>query len=106
MAEDEGVRHRPVEETECDPGVRRVYERALALDEQQLAPTAAALDESCSAAPARKSATTASTAIPQPAIAIPVCPVGTKTEAIPRACAARSSSSETVIFPIAQSSRP
>ena len=32
-----------------------------------------------SAAPARKSETTASTAIPQPAIAIPVWPVGTKT---------------------------
>ena len=31
-----------------------------------------------------KSATTASTEIPQPAIAIPVCPVGTNTEAIPR----------------------
>ncbi len=40
-----------------------------------------------SAAPARKSATTASIAIPQPAIAIPVCPVGTKTDfeaALPR----------------------
>ena len=50
-----------------------------------------------------KSETTASTAIPQPAIAIPVWPVGTKRDAIPRAAAARSSSSETVIFPIAQS---
>src|SRR5213593_2339429 len=50
-----------------------------------------------------KSATTASTEIPHPAIAIPVCPVGTNTEAIPRRRASRSSSSETVIFPIAQS---
>ena len=50
-----------------------------------------------------KSATTASTEIPQPAMAIPVCPVGTKTEAMPRPRASRSSSSETVIFPIAQS---
>ena len=37
-----------------------------------------------SAAPARKSETTASTAIPQPAIAIPVWPVGTKTDSRPR----------------------
>ena len=36
-----------------------------------------------SAAPAMKSATTASTAMPQPAIAIPVCPVGTNTDAMP-----------------------
>ena len=56
-----------------------------------------------SAAPAMKSATTASTESPQPAIAIPVWPVGTNLEAIPRARASRSSSSETVIFPIAQS---
>ena len=38
-----------------------------------------------SAAPAMKSETTASTAIPQPAIAIPVWPVGTKRDASPRA---------------------
>ena len=50
-----------------------------------------------------KSEMTASTEIPQPAIAMPVCPVGTKRDASPRARAARSSSSETVIFPIAQS---
>jgi hypothetical protein len=50
-----------------------------------------------------KSATTASTAIPQPAITMPVCPVGTKTERSPRRRASRSSSHETVIFPIAQS---
>ena len=50
-----------------------------------------------------KSETTASTEIPQPAIAIPVWPVGTNTERSPRRCASRSSSSETVIFPIAQS---
>ena len=56
-----------------------------------------------SAAPARKSATTASTAIPQPAIAIPVWPVGTKTDASPRSRASRSSSTATVFLPIAQS---
>ena len=50
-----------------------------------------------------KSATTASTEIPHPAIAIPVWPVGTNSEARPRRFASRSSSSETVIFPIAQS---
>ena len=50
-----------------------------------------------------KSATTASTEIPQPAIAMPVCPVGTNSDATPRRRASRSSSSATVIFPIAQS---
>src|SRR5256885_274755 len=56
-----------------------------------------------SAAPARKSETTASTEIPQPAIAIPVCPVGTKTDLRARLRASRSSSHVAVIFPIAQS---
>ena len=56
-----------------------------------------------SVAPAMKSETTASTAIPHPAIAMPVCPVGTNCDASPRSRAARSSSSDTVIFPIAQS---
>src|SRR3954454_18327492 len=56
-----------------------------------------------SAAPAMKSATTASTEIPQPAIAMPVWPVGTNSLLMPRRRASRSSSSETVIFPIAQS---
>ena len=55
-------------------------------------PFAAPSTTSRSAAPARKSATTASTAIPQPAMAIPVWPVGTKTERSPRSRAARSSS--------------
>jgi hypothetical protein len=50
-----------------------------------------------------KSATTASTEMPQPAIAIPVWPVGTNSLRMPRRRASRSSSSETVIFPIAQS---
>ena len=50
-----------------------------------------------------KSATTASTEMPQPAIAIPVWPVGTNSLLMPRLRASRSSSSETVIFPIAQS---
>src|SRR5580765_4716177 len=50
-----------------------------------------------------KSATTASTEMPQPAIAMPVCPVGTNSDATPRRFASRSSSSPTVIFPIAQS---
>ena len=78
-------------------------ERALALDEQQLAAAPVALDDQPLGRPARKSATTASTAIPQPAIAIPVWPVGTKTERRPRRRASRSSSSATVFLPIAQS---
>ena len=94
---------RPVDEAERDARVRGVDERALALDEQELAAPLAPSTTSRSAAPARKSETTASTAIPQPAMAMPVCPVGTNTAASPRARASRSSSSETVIFPIAQS---
>ena len=66
-------------------------------------PRAAPSTTSRSAAPAMKSATTASTAIPQPAIAIPVWPVGTNSDRSPRRRASRSSSSDTVIFPIAQS---
>ena len=53
-------------------------------DEQQLSPTPVSLDTSRSAAPAMKSATAASTEMPQPAIAIPVWPVGTNSEATPR----------------------
>ena len=48
-------------------------------------PRSAPSTTSASAAPAMKSATTASTAMPQPAIAMPVWPVGTKTDATPRA---------------------
>src|SRR5829696_2542213 len=66
-------------------------------------PRATPSSTSRSAAPARKSETTASTAIPHPAIAIPVWPVGTNSLAIPRRRASASSSSATVIFPIAQS---
>ena len=50
-----------------------------------------------------KSATTASMAMPQPAIATPVWPVGTNWELRPRDRASRSSSIATVFFPIAQS---
>ena len=55
-------------------------ERSLPLDPQELAAAPAPSTTSRSAAPARKSETTASTAIPQPAIQIPVCPVGTNTD--------------------------
>src|SRR3954465_233318 len=41
--------------------------------------------------------------MPQPAIAIPVCPVATNADSRPRARAATSSSSVTDILPIAQS---
>ena len=79
-------------------------DRSLPLDEQQLAAALVALDDEPLGGARRGSrTTTASTAIPQPAIAIPVWPVGTKRASSPRARAARSSSSETVIFPIAQS---
>ena len=104
VAEHERVRRRAVDQAERDARVRRVQERALALDPEHVSPRARAPSTtSCSAAPAMKSETTASTEIPQPAIAIPVCPVGTNTERSPRRFASRSSSSETVIFPIAQS---
>ena len=97
------MRRRPVVQAERDARVLRMEQRSLALDEQQLAPRACPSTTSRSAAPAMKSATTASTEIPQPAIAIPVWPVGTNSDASPRRRASRSSSSATVIFPIAQS---
>ena len=50
-----------------------------------------------------KSEITWSTAMPQPAMAIPVCPVATNADSSPRARAAASSSSVTDILPIAQS---
>ncbi len=79
-------------------------QRALALDPEKLVRRDRCLRaRAVSAAPAMKSATTASTEIPQPAIAIPVWPVGTNSLAIPRRRASASSSSATVIFPIAQS---
>jgi hypothetical protein len=50
-----------------------------------------------------KSDTTWSTAIPHPAMAIPVWPVGTNTDPSPRRRVSRSSSRQTVIFPRTQS---
>ena len=98
------MRRAAVEEAERDAGVRRVEQRALALDPEQLAAAAPTPSStSRSDAPAMKSATTASTEIPQPAIAIPVCPVGTNALRARAAAPRASSSSATVIFPIAQS---
>ena len=102
MDEDEHVRRAPVVEPERHARELRVDDRSLALDEEQVA-RAAPSTTSLSPAPARKSETTASTAMPQPAIMIPVWPVGTKTERRPRARAARSSSTATVFLPTAQS---
>ena len=45
VAEHEGVRGGAVEETERDAGVRRVHERALAFDEQELATALDAFDD-------------------------------------------------------------
>src|SRR5438132_10617440 len=56
-----------------------------------------------SAAPATKSETTASTATPLPAIAIPVCPVATNAARSPARVRAATSSSDAVIFPTAAS---
>ena len=58
-------------------------ERSLPLDERSSPPRSRPSTTSRSAAPATKSATTASTEMPQPAIAIPVCPVGTNSERDP-----------------------
>ncbi len=81
MAEDEQVRRAAVEEAERHAGVDRMDDRALPLDPEQPRRRARAPSTtSRSAAPAMKSATTASTAMPQPAIAMPVCPVGTNTD--------------------------
>ena len=85
VAEHERVRRRAVDQAERDARVRRV-ERASPGPRRRAARRRgdAPSTTSCSAAPAMKSATTASTAIPQPAIAIPVWPVGTNTTASPR----------------------
>ena len=56
-----------------------------------------------SAAPAMKSATTASTAMPQPSIMMPVCPVATKRVRTPRSLSCRVSWSWAVILPTLQS---
>ena len=53
--------------------------------------------------PFEKSLMTRSTATPQPAIIIPVWPVGTNAARRPCSVAARVSSSATLILPIAQS---
>ena len=66
-------------------------------------PISSACSTSHSQVPARKSEISRSTETPQPAIIMPVWPVGTKTPRRPASFAARSSSSATVIFPIAQS---
>ena len=60
-------------------------ERALALDEQQRRRARRPRAPAATAAPETKSAITWSTAIPQPAIAIPVCPVGTNADSQPAA---------------------
>ena len=78
-------------------------QRALALDEQHLAPAPTPSSTSCSAAPAMKSATTASTEIPQPGDRDPRLAGRDELAADPARRASRSSSSATVIFPIAQS---
>ena len=78
--EDVRMRRTAVDEAHRDPGIRRVGQRSLPFDPEELTAALRASTTSRSAAPARKSATTASIAIPQPAIAIPVCPVGTKTD--------------------------
>ena len=63
----------------------------------------AASSTSHSAAPAMKSATTASTATPHPSMKMPVCPVATKRVRWPRSIRAFRSSTWTVIFPTLQS---
>ena len=70
VAEHERVRGAAVVEPERDARVGRMEERALALDAEQLAAAPRPSTTSRSAAPAMKSATTASTEMPHPAIAI------------------------------------
>ena len=73
----------PCSRPERDAGVAGVVDAPLPLDQHHvgvLGPSSV----SHSAAPAMKSATTASTAMPQPSIMIPVCPVGTKRVRMPR----------------------
>src|SRR5581483_6987442 len=72
VAEDEKMRRASVVQADGHAGIDGVQDRALPSTTSR------------SAAPAMKSDTTASTAIPQPAIAMPVWPVGTKIERSPR----------------------
>src|SRR5437868_4125180 len=65
--------------------------------------SSAASGLSVAAAPAAKSATTASMGIPPPAIRMPVCPVARKCVAIPRARKARVNARAVYFFPMAQS---
>ena len=99
VAKDEDVGQRAVVEAERHRGVVRVDERSLTFHPEEVAHRGAVHEP---LGRAMKSAT-ASTAIPHPAIAIPVWPVGTKTDARPRRFASRCSSSAMVFLPIAQS---
>ena len=72
MTEDEHVRCAAVEQTERDTRVGGVRDGSLTLDVEEIAAAGMSLDDEPLGGAGVKSETTASTAIPQPAIAMPV----------------------------------
>ena len=104
VAEDEHVRRRAVDQPERDARVRGMRDRSLPLDEQQLAPALVPLDdEPLGGARRGNRRRPRRRRSPSPRSRSLSGRSGRSATAIPRARAARSSSSETVIFPIAQS---
>ena len=78
-------------------------ERALAFHDVPESDPAARPGLSISAAPATKSATTASIAMPPPAMRMPVCPVARNCASMLRRCNSRVMASAVYFFPNAQS---
>ena len=102
MAGDDHVGLAAVEQRQRDARIRRMKQRALPLDHVPMI-GAAASGVSISAAPAAKSATTASIGMPLPAIMIPVWPVARKSQSTPRSVKARAMLSAVYFLPSAQS---
>ena len=104
MAEHERVRSAAVDQPERDPGVRGMDDRALTLDEQELSPALVALDDEPLRRPGDEVRDDGVDRDPPAGDRDPGLPRRNElATASPRARAARSSSSDTVIFPIAQS---
>ena len=104
VAEDEGVRRRAVDEPERHARVQRVHERALPLDEEELA-AACGLPRRRGARPRRRGSRRRQRRRRSPTrrSRCPSAPSGRRPSASPRRRASRSSSTATVFFPIAQS---
>ena len=84
VAQDQPVGTGAVQETQRDGGVAGMVDAPLTLDQHDVRVLRFPRSTNRSAAPAMKSATTASTAMPQPSIMIPVWPVATNRVRRPR----------------------